>query len=207
MQEDHYKPDRFIVWAFATIIEMVLIFIAEWACQFSSLRHTHICERLALFAIVILGEGFSSLGQVLNLLAPGLKIKPLDGSSVHSVRNDGWDADVVMQTTSAVLILCCAFITYYRDAAIEMKNRSSLLIVTWSYVHIIYFAAAALLIIGLKRLIAFHNTFSAVTVSVEYGTHANDLNVRFDQYPTFHLSDLPVRPNQIPAEYPFLCRC
>lgn len=155
---------RFAVWFGATLTEIVLLFFAEWKTDMISLRHTQICERLALFAIVIVGEGFSVIGSTLNTLSPGLEKKATSGDR-HFVPSDGWDMDVVMQAGATVLVLCFSFVTYYRDAMLELRHSSSLTILGWSFLHVVYFAAAALMVVGLRRLICFHSTISAFTVS------------------------------------------
>lgn len=128
------------------------------------LGHTPICERLTLFALVILGQGFVCMGSLLNSLSPGLMTQSEQDPSVM-IPQGGWDAVVVVNLCAAVLIICCGFATYYRDAQTEMhrKNVRSLTILGWTAVHLIYFASAGLLVVGLKRLLALQSIVSAFT--------------------------------------------
>ena len=165
--EPRWVNARFGIWICATIWSLSCLLLAEWKTRMISLRNTQLCERLALFAIVILGDGFSQVGAVLNSLSPGLKVHAMNHTGL--VPSDGWDFDVVMQTTATVLILCFAFVTYYRDAQLELRNSRSLVILGWSFLHVVYFAAAALLVVGLKKLIGFHSVIAAFMVSVDKG--------------------------------------
>lgn len=149
---------------------VVLVWVeASSALSTHHLGQTPICERLALFALVILGQGFVSLGQLLNSLSPGLKIPSHENPS-RQVAQGGWDGIVVVNTCSAVLIICCAFVTYYRDAETEIRRKTvkSLTILGWSGVHVLYFASAALLVVGLKRLLALQSVVSAFTRLIIY---------------------------------------
>jgi low temperature requirement protein LtrA len=61
--EPRWVNARFGIWICATIWSLSCLLLAEWKTRMISLRNTQLCERLALFAIVILGDGFSQVGE------------------------------------------------------------------------------------------------------------------------------------------------
>lgn len=154
------------MWLTAITVETLVLIWVETRPSLTKhhLGHTPICERLALFALVILGQGFVAMGQLLNSISPGLKIPSMADPS-RSIPQGGWDVIVVLNTCSAVLIICCAFVTYYRDADTQIRRKTvrRLTILGWSAVHVLYFASAALLVVGLKRLLALQSVVSAFT--------------------------------------------
>ncbi|CAO1633927.1 unnamed protein product [Parajaminaea phylloscopi] len=153
------------LWLCAIGLEVASLIVVEvqssGSATLPSLARTDICERLALFALVVLGGGLTGLGEVLNSLAPGFKVPARDDPSVM-VDAGGWGAATVVQAVTTVLTVCLAFTTYYRDAAEEMPRRTSLAIFGWGALHVIYHCSAMILVVGLKKLLSFQNSLTAL---------------------------------------------
>lgn len=147
-----------VLWLCALGIELLALVLIEAraTCKhcLPSLGRTDICERLALFALVILGGGLTGLGEVLNSLAPGYKVPAQDDGS-KLVPAGGWGTSSVVQAVATILTVCFAFVTYYRDAAAELRQHDSLIILGWSGLHVVYHCAIMILVVDLKKLLSF----------------------------------------------------
>ncbi|EST08252.1 Low temperature requirement A [Kalmanozyma brasiliensis GHG001] len=162
-----------VMWILGVGIEAAAQIFNEMGGALSPLGESVLAERLVLFGLIILGEGFTGISETLNRISPGAKLRndTLGGPSIES---GGWSGDTVLQAVSCVLIVVLQFGGYFHRATSQIDMRS-VLIVLWAYIHVVLHMASALLVIGLKKILAFMNTLNA------FG--------RFIDYPALYLSN------------------
>lgn len=150
-----------VMWILAVLVEVSAQLLNELSGVLSPLGSSVLPERLVLFGLIILGEGFTGIAETLNKISPGAKLRnaALDGASIES---GGWGADTILQATSCVLIVILQFGGYFHRATNQL-NMASVYIVLWAYIHVVLHMSSALLVIGLKKILSFQNTLNALS--------------------------------------------
>lgn len=97
-----------VIWSLAMVTEVVLQSATELRLYFGPLGETMLTERMATFGLIILGEGFSSLGDVLNSFSVGARNWETDGA-----QSGGWSGTSVMQVIASLVTLLMQFYGEY----------------------------------------------------------------------------------------------
>ncbi|SPO29034.1 uncharacterized protein UTRI_05608 [Ustilago trichophora] len=132
-----------VMWILGVTIEAVAQILNELSGVLSPLGNGVLPERLVLFGLIILGEGFTGIAETLNKISPGAKIRNqvLGGEAIES---GGWGADTILQAVSCVLIVILQFGGYFHRATSQI-DMPSVLIVLWAYIHVVLHMSSALL--------------------------------------------------------------
>lgn len=164
-----------VMWIVGILLEAAVQLVNELGRALSALEYSVLPERLVLFGLIILGEGFTGIAETLNKISPGAKVRSdvLGGAAIES---GGWGSDTILQAASCVLIVILQFGGYFHRATKEV-DATSVWIVVWAYIHVLLHMASALLVIGLKKILSFQNTLNAME--------------RFFNDPTIYLPDTP----------------
>ncbi|SPC64430.1 uncharacterized protein UHOD_07277 [Ustilago sp. UG-2017b] len=164
-----------VMWILGVAIEAAAQIVNELSDVLSPLGKGVLPERLVLFGLIILGEGFTSIAETLNRISPGAKLRneALGGAAIES---GGWSGDTILQAVSCVLIIILQFGGYFHRATGEI-NCASVTIVLWAYIHVLLHMSSALLVIGLKKILSFQNTLNAMS--------------KFFNNPTIYLPNTP----------------
>lgn len=149
-----------VMWIVGVAIEAAVQIVNEVRGGLSPLGHSVLPERLVLFGLIILGEGFTGIAETLNKISPGAKMRNPDVGGA-AIESGGWGADTILQTVSCVLIVVLQFAGYFHRATSQI-DLSSMLVVLWAYIHVVLHMASALLVIGLKKILSFMNTLNAI---------------------------------------------
>lgn len=105
-----------VMWGLAILLEVVAQSYTELTLRFGPLGDTILAERMATFGLIILGEGFNSLGDVLNGFSIGAHQWGGDGSPAG-----GWGRGSILQTLSSVITLLMQF--YGECATLARRDR------------------------------------------------------------------------------------
>ncbi|CCF47993.1 hypothetical protein NDA14_006949 [Ustilago hordei] len=164
-----------VMWILGVAIEAAAQILNELSDVLSPLGKGVLPERLVLFGLIILGEGFTGIAETLNRISPGAKLRneALGGAAIES---GGWSGDTILQAVSCVLIIILQFGGYFHRATGEI-NCASVTIVLWAYIHVLLHMSSALLVIGLKKILSFQNTLNAMS--------------KFFNNPTIYLPNTP----------------
>lgn len=164
-----------VMWIVGVLVEAGAQILNELSGVLSPLGRGVLPERLVLFGLIILGEGFTGIAETLNRISPGAKLRheALGGAAIES---GGWSGDTILQAVSCVLIVILQFGGYFHRATSEI-DCASVFIVLWAYIHVLLHMSSALLVIGLKKILSFQNTLNAMT--------------RFFDDPSIYLPDTP----------------
>lgn len=164
-----------VMWIAGVALEAAAQLGNELSGALSALGDSVLPERLVLFGLIILGEGFTGIAETLNRISPGAKVRneALGGAAIES---GGWGADTILQAVSCVLIVVLQFGGYFHRAANSI-DAVSVWVVVWAYIHMVLHMSSALLVIGLKKILSFQNTLNAMT--------------NFIAQPTIYLPDTP----------------
>ncbi|CBQ69491.1 conserved hypothetical protein [Sporisorium reilianum SRZ2] len=149
-----------VMWIVGVAIEAAAQIVNEVRGRLSPLGQSVLPERLVLFGLIILGEGFTGIAETLNKISPGAKLRsPVTGGT--SIESGGWGSDTILQAVSCVLIVVLQFAGYFHRATSQI-DLNSVLVVLWAYIHVVLHMASALLVIGLKKILSFMNTLNAM---------------------------------------------
>lgn len=173
-----------VMWIVGVGIEAAAQMTNELSGVLSPLGSSVLPERLVLFGLIVLGEGFTGISETLNRISPGAKLRN-EALGNTAIESGGWSADTILQAASCVLIVILQFGGYFHRATNQIDLRS-VLIVLWAYIHVVLHMASALLVIGLKKILAFMNTLNAME--------------RFFDTPTVYLPNYPPWSNLTPDQ-------
>ncbi|KAJ1021188.1 hypothetical protein NDA16_003974 [Ustilago loliicola] len=164
-----------VMWIAGVAIEAGAQILNELSGVLSPLGKGVLPERLVLFGLIILGEGFTGIAETLNRISPGAKLRneALGGVAIES---GGWSGDTILQAVSCVLIVILQYGGYFHRTTSEI-DCASVFIVLWAYIHVLLHMSSALLVIGLKKILSFQNTLNAMS--------------RFFNDPSIYLPDTP----------------
>ncbi|TKY88307.1 hypothetical protein EX895_002659 [Sporisorium graminicola] len=149
-----------VMWIVGIVIEAAAQIVNEVRGSLSPLGRSVLPERLILFGLIILGEGFTGIAETLNKISPGAKLRN-EATGGAAIESGGWGADTILQTVSCVLIVILQFAGYFHRATSQI-DLNSVLVVLWAYIHVVLHMASALLVIGLKKILSFMNTLNAI---------------------------------------------
>ncbi|GAC94571.1 hypothetical protein PHSY_002144 [Pseudozyma hubeiensis SY62] len=149
-----------VMWILGVALEAAVQIVNELGGVLSPLGNSVLPERLVLFGLIVLGEGFTGISETLNKMSPGAKLRN-EASGGVAIESGGWSADTILQATSCVLIVILQFGGYFHRASSRI-DLSSVLVVLWAYIHVVLHMASALLVIGLKKILGFMNTLNAL---------------------------------------------
>ncbi|KIS66863.1 uncharacterized protein UMAG_05649 [Mycosarcoma maydis] len=160
LRHDGVTAPLLVMWILGVAVEGAAQIVNEVSGVLSPLSSSVLPERLVLFGLIVLGEGFTGISETLNRISPGAKVhnEILGGSTVES---GGWSANTVLQAASCVLIVVLQFGGYFHRATNQI-DLNSVRIVLWAYIHVLLHMASALLVIGLKKILGFMNTLNAL---------------------------------------------
>lgn len=144
------------LWCCAIIIELVAEVAVEINGSQKPLHETPLVERLALFSLIIFGNGFENIGQALNNISPGSQDWQRGG-----MPSGGWSHCTIINAAASVLIVTLLFFTYFVRAIRELISHPSRVLI-WCYLHLVLHVSAAVLVIGLGKAISFINTLNAL---------------------------------------------
>lgn len=161
----HTLPPSVIgMWIAGIAVEMIAEMIVEVFGSLRSISATPIVERLALFSLMVFGNGFENIGQALNQISPGSRDFTRGGLPVG-----GWSTLTVLNAAASVLIVTLLFFGYFTRAIKEFYAHPAR-IMTWCYAHIVLHIASAVLMIGLGKVILYVNTLSGL---IRFGKNAS----------------------------------
>ncbi|PWN37260.1 uncharacterized protein FA14DRAFT_159392 [Meira miltonrushii] len=165
VDNNHTLPPAVIgMWIAGIAVEMVAEMIVEIFGSLRSISATPIVERLALFSLMVFGNGFENIGQALNQISPGSRDFNRGGLPVG-----GWSTLTVLNAAASVIIVTLLFFGYFSRAIKEFVAHPAR-IMTWCYAHIVLHIASAVLMIGLGKVILYVNTLSGL---VRFGQNAS----------------------------------
>jgi hypothetical protein len=144
------------LWCSALLIELLAEVVVEVNGRQKPLHETPLVERLALFSLIIFGNGFENIGQALNNISPGSQDWQRGG-----MPSGGWSHCTIINAVASVLIVTLLFFTYFVRAIRELISHPSRVLL-WCYLHLILHVSAAVLVIGLGKAISFVNTLNAL---------------------------------------------
>ncbi|PWN51804.1 hypothetical protein IE53DRAFT_385828 [Violaceomyces palustris] len=144
------------LWISGVVLEWISQVSVEMFGDFPSLSRTCLPERLTLFALIILGEGVTSLGQAFNNISPGFKDPENYGTPAG-----GWGSFTLFQVVSSGLIILLQFYAYYSRAKTRIDTPSTV-VLFWAYAHVVLHLASAVLVAGLTKTISFLNALQAL---------------------------------------------
>ncbi|KAJ9475652.1 hypothetical protein PHBOTO_005715 [Pseudozyma hubeiensis] len=173
-----------VMWILGVALKAAVQMVNELGGVLSPLGSSVLPERLVLFGLIVLGEGFTGISETLNKMSPGAKLRN-EASGGVAIESGGWSADTILQAASCVLIVILQFGGYFHRATSRI-DLSSVLIVLWAYIHVVLHMASALLVIGLKKILSFMNTLNALQ--------------RFFDDPTVYLPNSPPWSNLTPDQ-------
>lgn len=157
VDNNHVLPPAVIgMWLAGIAVELIAEVIVEVFGSLRSISATPIVERLALFSLMVFGNGFENIGQALNLVSPGSRDFDRGGLPVG-----GWSTLTVLNAVASVIIVTLLFFGYFSRAIKEFVAHPGR-IIAWCYIHIILHIASAVLMIGLGKVISYVNTINAL---------------------------------------------
>jgi len=157
VDNNHQLPPAVIgMWIAGIVVELIAEVIVEIFGSLRSISATPIVERLALFSLMVFGNGFENIGQALNLVSPGSRDFDKGGLPVG-----GWSTLTVLNAVASVIIVTLLFFGYFSRAIKEFVAHPARIMV-WCYVHIVLHIASAVLMIGLGKVISYVNTLNAL---------------------------------------------
>ncbi|UZJ52934.1 hypothetical protein CBS101457_002254 [Exobasidium rhododendri] len=146
-------PVVFALWTVSVFTEVASQVFVEIYGPFECLSSTHLVERLALFSLIIYGGGYENIGLALNAISPR--------EATKTSSSTGWRFGTVLNAISAVAIIMLLFFGYFKKA-VKRLHGSPIVVLSWSYLHVVLHIASAVVVIGLSRLISFSNTAEAL---------------------------------------------
>lgn len=152
-----------VMWILGVSIEATAQILNELNGVLSPLATSVLPERLVLFGLIILGEGFTGIAETLNKISPGAK----DQRDGQAIASGGWGGDTILQAVSCVLIIILQFGGYFHRATSQIDMRS-VFVVLWAYIHVLLHMSSALLVVGLKKILGFQNTLNALEQFFNY---------------------------------------
>lgn len=144
------------VWIVGIMCEMVAEMLVELGGPLRSLSATPIVERLALFSLIVFGNGFENIGTALNAISPGNKDYDRGG-----IPTGGWSGITILNAAASVIIVMLLFFGYFSRAIKEFVAHPARILI-WSYMHVLLHVSAGVLMIGLGKVIGFVNTLNAL---------------------------------------------
>ena len=138
-------PARYWLWALAIVVEAVGTATPAIRGQFDSSTHgeiEHLQERMALFTIIVLGEGFVKATDVLT--------------------DSGVSAPSLVYGVLGITIMGAIWWTYFDDVADAVVRRDGMWTYVWSYGHAPLAAAITAFGVSLKKLLALEGYADAI---------------------------------------------